>query len=186
MTYTLGVDLSITSPAMVVFKDGRLDGICNPQAKGSKRDGYAEHFERFQWLASQMFEWLVSHYDDPDDNRSLIDMAILEAPSFASKFGNPHERAGLWWETFGLLYGLSIPTGTVAPKSRAKYITGSGSADKAEVMHAARELWGYDIRNDDVADAAGMADMAARRLGTPVVELSDKQLEVMEVAKWPT
>lgn len=184
MTYTLGVDLSITSPAMVVFKDGRLDGICNPQARGSKRDGYADHFERFQWLSAQMAEWLNRNYDE--DGQCLIELAILEGPSFGSKFGNPHERAGMWWEVFGLLYGLGVPTGTVAPKSRAKYITGSGLADKAEVMHAARELWGYDIRNDDVADAAGMADMAARRLGAPVVELSDKQLEVMEVAKWPT
>ena len=86
----------------------------------------------------------------------------------------------------------NIAVATVAPSTRAKYITGDGRAKKDVVLAFAIEQYvresGPRIVNDDVADATGLAAMGARHLGEPleVRSISDDQLAAMDGAKWPT
>ena len=48
----------------------------------------------------------------------------------------------------------------VAPKQLKKFVTANGSADKHDVMHAIQEQWGVYIRDDNQADAYGLAQIA--------------------------
>lgn len=180
----LGADLSLTSTGLAVAERGRLTGLENYKTKGKRGDGYPEFNARIDYLTGEVFDFLEA--------AKPFDLAVIEAPSHGSKFGNPHERAGLWWNVYSMLAVKNVPIATVAPKTRAKYITGDGRSDKAVVLaHAIEAYVGNGtprITNDDEADAAGLAAMGARHLGEPI-ELHDlhaDNLKAMEAAKWPT
>lgn len=169
----LGLDLSLTSPAVVLVEDGKYIDFFNPKSKGTKDDTYREDLDRIDDIATRIGWWARG----VEDIEHPIDLAVIEAPSFGSRNGKPHERAGLWWSVVRELDKLGIPVVQVAPATRAKYITGSGRADKKLVLAKARERYGElthldekaSIPNDDVADALGLADMGARSKGEGLV-----------------
>lgn len=148
----IGLDLSLTSTGLALVQDGQLLATANVKSKGKKGATYDEWFERIEKVHAQVRSHLEDWYGD-----FAIDLGVIEAPSFGSKFGNPHERAGLWWKVYRDLTMWHVPVKTLAPKSRAKFITGNGNAKKPEVLEAARDRWGQDIENDDIADAVGLA-----------------------------
>lgn len=148
---TIGLDLSLTSTGLALVQDGEVIDTANIKSKGKKGATYDEWFARIERVHADTRRALQPWYDT-----HAIDLGVIEAPSFGSKFGNPHERAGLWWRVYKDLTFWGIPIKTLAPKSRAKYITGNGNADKDEVLAAARERWG-EIPNHDIADAVGLA-----------------------------
>lgn len=45
----------------------------------------------------------------------------------------------------------------VPPTSLKKFITGKGNASKKEVVAAVREKWDSEVKNDNIADAYGLA-----------------------------
>jgi Holliday junction resolvasome RuvABC endonuclease subunit len=179
----LGADLSLTSTGLAIAQKGRLAEVQNFKTSGKRGDGYPEFLARIGYLTGCVSEFLKA--------TGHLDLAVIEAPSHGSRFGNPHERAGLWWNVYDLLAQRGVPIATVAPKTRAKYITGSGNSGKDVVLAHAIEHYVTTgtarITNDDEADAAGLAAMGARRLGEPI-ELHDMHkdnLAAMETAKWP-
>lgn len=182
----VGADLSITSTAMALINDGDVGMLFNYKTKGKKTDGYPEWCARINDVSyhvlAQLGRW---------KGLGRIDLIVIESPSHGSKFGNPHERAALWWDVYRWAYGKNIPVVTVAPTTRAKYITGDGRADKKAVLAAARAHWetelNISIANDDEADAIGLGDMGARFLGEPLMAIwPTKNLETMGVPAWPT
>lgn len=184
----IGLDLSLTSTGIAVIEDGVYTDWRNVKTSGKKTDTYLDNVRRLDHVNSEIFHHMSSILD-----RGEIDLAVLEGPAYGSSLPSAHIRAALWWDVMdNLLDGWCLPVATVAPASRAKYITGNGKADKKTVLAKARERYEIDggpvIPNDDVADALGMADMGARHLGEPLVpdsELAAKCLESMEVVKWP-
>lgn len=178
----IGLDLSLTSTGIAVIENGVIVDTHNVKSSGKKGDGYPEFMERIYNLNSSL-SFLLSNLGLYD-----ADLVVIEAPSHGSKFGNPHERAGLWWKTYERCWASSIPVATVAPTTRAKYITGSGKADKKEVLDAARATYGAsNIPNHDIADAVGLAAMASRAMGFPVeADVTDAQLSAFNAVKWPS
>lgn len=65
------------------------------------------------------------------------------------------------------LEDLGIPVVIVPPKVRAKLATGSGSADKIDVLDAARSRLGYVGKQFDEVDALWLALAGAMLLGMP-------------------
>lgn len=164
----LGLDLSLTSTAVTLVKDGQYVDFLNVKSSGTSKDTYREDLARIKDIARKVAVW-VKAYDDIEEP---ITRAVIEAPSFGSRNGKPHERAGLWWACVDELTKLDIPVVKVAPATRAKYLTGSGRAKKPEVLAAAQLRYELDkewIPNDDVADALGLADMGIRHLGEGLV-----------------
>lgn len=147
----LGIDPSITSTGLALVHEGEILKTTNIKSTGKKGATYDEWLDRIKRVHAhtrqQFNEWAGEH---------LIELAVIESPSHGSRFGNPHERAGLWWRIYEDVASHGIPIKTLAPKSRAKYITGDGNADKKKVLEAARLRWG-DIGNHDLADAVGLA-----------------------------
>ena len=150
----LGADLSLTSTGLALIENGRLIEVESFGTKGKRGDGYPEYYKRITKQTERarhvMSSWLYG-----------FDLAVIEAPSFGSKYGNPFERAGLWWAIYNDLALPGVPIATVPPKTRAKYITGDGNADKATVLAFAIEQYVTEdsprITNDDEADAVGLA-----------------------------
>jgi Holliday junction resolvasome RuvABC endonuclease subunit len=147
----LGIDPSVTSTGLALVHEGQVVETANIKSTGRKGATYDEWMERIQRVHADVRRVLNGWTEE-----RLVELAVIEAPSHGSKFGNPHERAGLWWRIYSDLTFLGIPRKTLAPKSRAKFITGNGNADKTEVLAAARERWG-EIPNHDIADAVGLA-----------------------------
>lgn len=159
MSAVIGLDLSLTSTGLAIVTDAGLVEMGNIKSTGKKADTHVQYMPRIVQMGEQINDWLadvVARYD--------VELAIFEAPSFNSKFGNPHERAGLWWKVYEHLWLGEVPIQTVAPMTRAKFITGNGRAKKEEVLIAARERWGEEIPNHDVADATGLAMWGWERL----------------------
>lgn len=159
---SVGLDLSLASTGLAVVVDGRLADTGNIVTAGKKTDKHPEHMARITVVSEQINDWLA----DMAAQHGGFDIAAIEAPSFNSRFGNPHERAGLWWKVYEYLWCADVLIETLAPMSRAKYITGSGRATKEMVLASAHEQWGEElIPNHDVADAVGMAMWGQEQLG---------------------
>jgi crossover junction endodeoxyribonuclease RuvC len=96
------------------------------------------------------------------------DLVVIEGASFDSRSKSSSERAYVWWRTVGRLSDRGIPVLVVSPNTRAKWATGNGRAGKVEVAVAVARLWrDVEIRNDNEADALGLASMAMQLLGGP-------------------
>lgn len=91
-------------------------------------------------------------------------LAVVEAPAFGKSNGMTHMLAGHWWLMAHALEKLA-PVATVAPGTLKKFATGSGRAEKDAVLLAASKVFGDEVPNNDVADAAVLAAMGAVHMG---------------------
>lgn len=121
-------------------------------------------------------------------------LVIIEAPSLGSRFGKPHERAGLWWKVVDWACAEGHIVVQVRPRSRAKYIAGHRPVaaprkgpDKREVVSASREEFPAfrALANDNVADAFGLARIGARASGSPIDSSTPQRVEVVAAVRWP-
>ncbi len=87
--------------------------------------------------------------------------------------GRHSERCGLYWEVVAELAMRRIPVAVCSPTTLKSFATGSGRAEKRDMIAAARELWPHaPIGNDDNrADALLLATAGAYRLGWHEPEL---------------
>lgn len=209
MTLTIGLDMSLTSPGVAVIEDGVVVHVANIKTTGrrmlsKKYPNGATIMDRrtrlrlvLAFVAAEVehFTHVPDGFTESGEPFSEIDMAVIEGPAMGSTMGSPHDRSGLWWHVVDMLAALNIPIQEVAPAARAKYLTGSGRADKDVVLAHAIERYqpsldaagfGQKIgRCDDIADAIGLADMGARRLGKPVpCVMPEKNLEAMDGVLW--
>lgn len=165
MTTVLGLDLSLTSTGLALVEDGELTAWHCIKSGGKKTATIEQTSERIDKIVSEVYE--TAHaWTGLGDFPEAVDLAVIEAPSFGSKNGSAHERGGLWWGVASMLRICDAPMLKLAPTSRAKFITGSGRADKHDVLKLARQRWHMDIPNHDVADAAGLAQWGYDQLTT--------------------
>lgn len=164
----LGLDLSLTSTGLAYVEGGTLIEVANIKSKGNRDATKSDVASRLRGIAADVLDYSFS-----------ADLVVIEAPSFNSKFGLQHERAGLWWMVVEGLDSKGYPMVFVAPKQRAKYATGNGNAGKQEVFAAAVNRYGASVTNDDIADAVILAAMGARLVGEPMpceMDLTTKHL----------
>ncbi len=119
---------------------------------------------------------------------SLAHVVGIEGPSFNSRFGHAHDRAGLWWLTANKLLERGFGVVEVPPTNRMKYATGKGQATKLAVTLAVERRYGDKITIDDdnEADAFVIACMLARKCGMPIeASLPQTHLAAMDKVPWP-
>lgn len=181
MTLVAGLDLSLTSTGIALVEVG--EGLRSTKAIKSKKDGdtLADWCARIDALGMAIYDEVFIHRPD---------LIVIESPSFGSKFGNAHERGGLWWELVLQAWREGFEIATVTPAQRAKYGTGNGRADKKDVHAAVKVRYGTPelrIQTDDEGDAVLLAAMGARFLGGPIDDdpLPASHLDAMEKVKWP-
>lgn len=114
------------------------------------------------------------------------DLVVIEGLAFSSNTGKATERAGLWWRVVEALDARDIPLAVMAPTGRAKYATGNGRAGKDEAMLAtARRFPEYAIDGNDTADALTLCAAGYDHLGTPLVQVPQRNRDALDAVRWP-
>ena len=161
----VGLDLSLTGTGFAVLT---LDHVRGEVRKNvgyvptAPAEGIRGTLDRFRKITDRLMNAVPY--------RALV---VIEGPSYGSataKSGKSHERGGLWWNAADILVnGMSCDMRVAAPSTLKQYTTGRGNARKAEVVAwAARAFPEVTLRQDDVADALGLAAIGARLAGWPV------------------
>src|SRR6185437_145645 len=104
-------------------------------------------FSRVAALAGDLTELLDQHRPD---------LVVIEGYGYANKFTLvPLVEIGtaMRWE----LLKRGFPTTTMAPKALKQFITGNGNADKKAMKQAVSTRWGFATKDDNQADAYGLA-----------------------------
>lgn len=91
--------------------------------------------------------------------------ACIEGLSHGSHNGKAAERASLHYFIRAKCRSYSIPVYVVAPASLKKFITGGGKAEKSTIVREVYKRWGIEANDDNQADAAGLAYVAAAIVG---------------------
>lgn len=183
--YVLGLDTALRRTGVAAIT--HLDGACTAQTwvistPAPRVDTVAAHVRAIRAVTSQVLGRLerIGH---------LPILALIEAPSYGSIHGSPHERAGVWWDVAGRLVDLGVPVGTCAPMTRAKWATGNGKADKAAVVAAMHQLWPglpctQSTARHNECDGLALAHAGAQHLRW-AVPVRRHHGESLAVIRWP-
>ena len=171
----VGLDLSLTNSGVTVIRDGEID-LHQVRSVAPGDSSVLAVWERIRYSAIRVVRLV------PEDA-----LVVVEWASYASKFGQPDERNAHRWLVAGTLAQRGCRVLQVSPKTRAKYATDDGAADKKRVLAAMRARHpGLVIADDNVADSLALAAMGARHLGRPIDGVPSKQqTEVMRTLRWP-
>ena len=113
----------------------------------------------------------------PECSSTLV---VMEDLAFAAHDLN-HERAGLATLVRHSLWLEHIPYVLVAPTSLKKFVTGSGKAEKSQMMLAVFQHFGHTPANDNEADAIGLLYLG-RMLAGELKPQNKAQQETLQVA----
>lgn len=119
------------------------------------------------------------------------DLVVIEGPSYGSSIsGSTWDRAGLWWRIVDRLTRRDIPIGMVPPRTRAKWATGNGNADKTQIHHATEQLWcpkwtPKTADDDNESDALVLASMGAQWLNA-LAPIHQPPRYALTHCEWPT
>lgn len=173
----VGLDLSLTSTGMAVVDDAGAVTVRRIRSAGKKTDRLPENVDRLRALAFKV----VQAVREVDPTAVVVESALFSTHHDSSA----HRRAGLWWLVVVSLYSDGYPIVEVAPSQVKKFATGKGNAPKTRMVTRASAVWGEETfadGNDDVADAAFLAAMAAYNEGVrPVSEAAYRDAIVKAV-----
>ena len=179
MPCVVGIDLSLTSIGIATVVDGLVTRIERVVSKGRKDDTLEMRWQRLHSI--QVSVWARVGPRDPD-------LVVIEAPSFGSQYGHPHDRSGLWWMVMDSLMGPDFSVVQVPPTVQAKYGTGKGNAPKDQVLTDVVRRYTQlptVLRGNDEVDVLILAAMGSRRRGWPVKDdLPKTHLAAMDVVGW--
>jgi crossover junction endodeoxyribonuclease RuvC len=178
MTHVLGIDASLTSTGLAKIHANGDGVIHHVTTKGRRDDTLTDRNKRINIICAEVALWAAAD----------TTLAVIEGPSVASIGGSPWDRAGVWWRIVAWLLAHDIPVAVVAPSCRAKWATGSGSANKTAVAVAMqRRFPTIEISRDDEADALALACMGAQHLGwdAGIKAPTAIQTVALAAAKWP-
>lgn len=111
-------------------------------------------------------------------------IAVIEGIAFmARNTASLAQLAALNYMTRSLVYNYRTPFVIVAPTSLKKYITGSGVAEKGTLMMEIYKRYGVTIRDNNEADAYGLAQIGLALNGGNSKDITKKQQEVLDLVK---
>ena len=119
------------------------------------------------------------------------DLVVIEQPAYGSTTGDPHDRAGLWWEIVTRLVALGVQVVEVNPSHLKMWATGRGNAAKPAVVQRVVAQWGEYFTlptgkgRNDVADAVALATLGAAHLGHHLADLPDEHTRALGRVAWP-
>lgn len=172
----VGVDLSLQSTGLATATGVRT-------ITSSGRDG-APLRTRHARLVDITTRVVLAVSDAAAPRTALV---VIEGPSYNSKGGKTHERAGLWWMVVDELLSAGHLVAEVPPPTLKKFALGRGVGDKgAMVDAAARRLphWTTGGQNDAV-DALWLRAMGMHRYGVPLCSVPKSHAEALGAVAWP-
>jgi Holliday junction resolvasome RuvABC endonuclease subunit len=171
----LGIDPSLTATG-VASSAGWAD---TTGCTGKRTDGYLERHSRVQRVAGLVGD-LIS---GPD----MVELIVIEGPSYGSKDPSFFDRAWLWWGIYNLAVKSDIPIVVAAPSQLKIYATGKGNASKGAVIDAVARRWpGYLTDGDDnAADAVVLMAMGLDWLHRPLTVMPATHRRALDKVAWP-
>jgi|GEM_PF-807329 len=166
----LGIDQSLSATGLAVIDGDAFEvlEVVKPKSTGH---------ERLEQIAARCLELAAT-----------CDVVALEGPSLGVRRS---AATGALFGLFGILshdlWRMGRDPIVINPMHRALYAAGSGAAKKADVVTAAILLYGdARLTDDNIADAAVIAAMAARIVGAPIDgELPSRNLSALTKVPLP-
>lgn len=176
-----GIDPSLTSTGIAILGDGRplsLRSIGHGTLSGRS---YAHRSDRIVSECRAVIDALIL----ADDAKPAL--AVIEGPAYGACNASTHDGSGLWWGLYSTLRARRIPIAVVAPKTRALWATGSGNADKKQILATVRAWWPTTrIANHDQADALVLAAVGAFHAGDPIpFDVKERHTTNLAAVQWP-
>jgi len=110
-------------------------------------------------LARGFGSWLNKLIEDNE-----FTSVAIERPFFSPKTAKAgYLLNGMSWEAHKVAHYHGLPRSDYSPMTVKKFITGKGNAKKPEMMAVIKSM-GYDIQDDNQADAVGILLMHEKRL----------------------
>ncbi|WP_103348965.1 hypothetical protein [Amycolatopsis sp. CA-128772] len=190
----IGIDPSLTRTGLA-----RLT-VADP------RHAAASRAESPRWTAETVTRPSAGHTNDTVEQRNArlgaiardvvawstpATLVVIEGPSYGSAFaGAAWDRAGLWWHIVSRVIAHGVPVAVVPPRTRAKWVTGNGNADKRAVYDAVAQLWGGSWSpsrpgDDNEADALVLASMGVQWLTGALPIQPQPSRAPLERCQWP-
>lgn len=185
MRHIVGIDPSLTNCGIAVLEcdnppkpsTAKVTLLRSVGHAGHNADDWATRSKRIVTQARYVLSLI------PRD----VELAVIEGPAYGTNLPSTHDRAGLWWGLLSGLLAAQIPTAVVNPKTRAKWATGKGNAQKPDVLAAVRNQWpDTRVPNHDCADALTLASMGALWSGwTLPFDVQTWQHNGLQSVTWP-
>lgn len=184
----LGVDMSLNGTAAVILQGGQMIDYWfftskkklaqDPHAvfcKFAGPDKEQNHADRLHLIINWMMEMLTNN---------LIMISAFEDYAFAAK-GRVFSIGELGGLMKYLFFVRNIPYRLYSPQSIKKFVTGSGGADKIQMVMRVMKRWGhdftkYDEHSSDLADAFGTAKLLEMELKVRRGQIKLEDLPVKE------
>lgn len=165
----IGLDVSLTGTGLAV-----MNSACDeePFTTTIKTDAKSPTIQRIRHVAQTI-----------SNARYTPEAVIIEGPSLASRFGKPHERAGLWWALYDIFYDVA-PIHIASPKSVKLFVAGRGDAKKPDMIRGIKRIYQNFSGDDNQADAAGLLLMAMVHHGEAAPDLDETHLKALGRVKW--
>jgi hypothetical protein len=169
----VGIDLSLTG-----------SGLCEIEMPGLDVDPTTENFGLVTSVvtsAGKTKDTLPMRFDRQTKITAGVlavaktaDLVVIEYPVSGKHAGHLIDRAGFWWRVVGSCLLWDIEVVSPVPQHAKKFLTGSGSAPKGEMVRVAGKVWPQwtpaTIKNvEDEADAIALATIGVA-LALPVPE----------------
>jgi crossover junction endodeoxyribonuclease RuvC len=155
LSVVLGLDAILTNTGLICLDlQGNLVTSWNIKPKkdlsGVDRLVYIQH-QLVEFLEGVMYQWLVAH-------------VCMEQYGFAGLHGqHAYIGEGGGAVKLQLLESLGDPVGyptLVAPNQLKKFVSGKGTSKKEGMLLFVYKKWGYETRDNNLADAYGLARIA--------------------------
>lgn len=171
----IGIDISLTSTGFAsLVTIGGHESLASRAIKTNPANTNPTLRQRHERARAIEDSITISVFDGP-----VPDLIVIEAPAYGARFGDPHDRSGLWWGVCDRLMRDGLPVVEVPPGNVKQYATGSGSTSgKTKVtkqMVISEVNRRYDLgpillrsTENDRADAIVLAAIGARLLGHPI------------------
>lgn len=179
MAVVCGIDPSLTNSGIAILTDGQPSLITSTGIGGHDGADYRTRSRRLRAVCAKVITTILDH--------TTPDLVVIEGPAYAAKFGNGFDRAGLWHGLYAALDARHTPIAVCAPQTRAKWATGKGNAQKADVLAAVQSWWpNLAIADHDRADALVLATIGAHHHGDPMpFTTKPRHTTALEAIAWP-
>lgn len=175
-----GVDPSLTSAGVAILDNGQptlAESYGFPGHNGASYQQRSRRIRHQVWNATREILRIRDH----------VALVVIEEHPYAVRIsGSEFDRSALWHGIYGALDHANIPIAVMPNSTAKKWITGRGNAKKPEIVATIDSWWPGVARNDDEADALGLAAIGAHHLGDPMpFTTKERHTTALANIPWP-
>ena len=167
----VGLDLSLTATGVVAVSNGTVDQQQLIKTKPPANSSYTTEVIRIKYIVEQIRTGILL---------AAPSLVAIEGMAFMVRNATALvQLSGLNYMVRSMLVDLDIPFIIVAPPSLKKFVTGSGKAQKDQMMLETYKRWNVTFMDNNLCDAHGLAQLASAAMGEKTIELNQEQREVV-------